>query len=168
MPLIDFKLKQIYRLSLEIPKRVICLCGSVRFQQQFQEIAEALSLEGYIVLGPTIFNRHADFHTGGPEMYALKDRLDALHFKKIELSDSVFVVDIDGYIGESTSREVFFARQLGKTVRYWSREKQDGQSIPFTCDHCSNAECSEPRRTIFNKARVWAYCGGCGQKGASE
>ena len=41
-----------------------------------------------------------------------------LHFQKIEMSDAIFVVNVDGYIGESTRKEIEYAKSLDKEVMY--------------------------------------------------
>ena len=52
------------------------------------------------------------------ELKAVKIRLDVLHFRKIDLSDEIFVLNVGGYIGESTSREIEYAKSTGKAVWY--------------------------------------------------
>jgi hypothetical protein len=57
------------------------------------------------------------------EVRLTKAKLDVLHFAKIDLSDEILVLDCDGgYIGESTEREIEYARMRGKAIRYLSRE----------------------------------------------
>jgi hypothetical protein len=103
---------------------VVCLCGSTRFTEAYQEANLQETLRGHIVLtiGCDMKSDHALFD-GLPD-YALeriKSDLDELHLRKIDLADEVLVLDVDGYIGESTRRELNYARQHGKRIRYWSK-----------------------------------------------
>lgn len=45
------------------------------------------------------------------------------HYKKIDLSDAIYVVDINGYIGESVRNEINYAEQQGKQIIYHSNFK---------------------------------------------
>ncbi len=53
------------------------------------------------------------------DMIALKGKLDELHKRKIDLADEVLVLNVGGYIGESTRSEIDYATQAGKPIRYW-------------------------------------------------
>lgn len=97
-----------------IPK-IVCLCGSTRFKDAFTEANFALTLRGYIVLQPGVW-LHDPF--SGSISDTTKERLDALHFKKIDLADEVFVVNPINYIGESTDREIKYALKRGKAIRF--------------------------------------------------
>lgn len=96
---------------------IVTLCGSTRFKERFEEVAANLTLEGYIVLMPNVWVRsspaYADLHDTDA-----KDRLDALHREKIRLASKVVIVAPDGYIGDSTKREIHFAEHLGKPIAY--------------------------------------------------
>ena len=104
--------------------RVITLCGSSRFPAAFALVNMHLSMLGQIVIGSGCFG-HADQPTGarfltsdGDERTPEKQALDQLHFRKIDISDGIFVVNPGGYIGSSTRREIDYAQSLGKTVEY--------------------------------------------------
>ena len=97
--------------------KVITLCGSTKFKDQFIEIAEKLSLEGNAVLSVGLFG-HADNKFGSVITPVIKKRLDEAHKAKIEMSDEIFVINPDGYIGESTQSEILYAKKLGKTIKY--------------------------------------------------
>lgn len=104
--------------------RVITLCGSTRFPDAFALANAHLSMQGYVVIGLGLMG-HADEPRGarfltsdGDESTSEKRELDELHFRKIDLSDEVFVVNVGGYVGSSTRREIAYARQHGKRVRY--------------------------------------------------
>lgn len=97
---------------------VVCLCGSMRFEEEMRLAAVELSVEGRIVVMP-----HVNMKRPVPANVAagrdLKTDLDALHFAKIDLADEVLVVCPEGYIGDSTRNEVAYAEKQGKRVGYW-------------------------------------------------
>ena len=100
---------------------IVCLCGSTRFMDAFHEAGWQLTLDGYIVLTVGVC-KHAEDHGGealGDEVAA---RLDELHLRKIDLADWVLVLNIDGYVGESTRREIDYAVAQGKRVTYLEPE----------------------------------------------
>jgi len=110
--------------SIAIPEsfpKIICLCGSTQYWDEFQDAAEAEILKGYIVLsvgirfreGNSIYDRLDEC-----ERRYVKDDLDILHRRKIDLADEVLVVNVDGYIGDSTRGEIEYALEHGKPVRY--------------------------------------------------
>ena len=92
--------------------KVVTLCGSMRFSKQMQEIATELETkQGYCALTPV-----------GDKTIALseedKKSLAKAHFKKIDISDAVYIVNIGGYIGESVSRELLYAQENNKEIIY--------------------------------------------------
>lgn len=97
--------------------RIVCLCGSTRFMDAYHAANRERSLRGEIVLTVEIatYDGNTDPQGHDPE---LKRRLDELHFHKIELADYILVLNVGGYIGESTRREIQHARSLGKPVEY--------------------------------------------------
>ena len=94
---------------------VITLCGSTRFKEQFLEAQKRLTLEGYIVISVGLFG-----HSGDDEVWTegTKEMLDDMHKRKIDLADGIFVINVGGYIGQSTRSEIEYALAHGKTVRY--------------------------------------------------
>jgi len=100
--------------------RVVVLSGSTRFREQFEEIAQRLTLEGVIVLMPHVWVRsdpaYADI------AHEAKFKLDELHLQKIDMADEVLVVNPGGYVGASTSKEIQYAKRTGKTVHYTDPE----------------------------------------------
>lgn len=103
----------------ETRPRIICLCGSTRFIEQFAITTWELEREGYIVLGCTLLPMwycNTPSHFG--EATGTKEQCDELHKRKIDLADEVLVLNIGGYIGESTRSEIEYAIRLGKPVRY--------------------------------------------------
>lgn len=113
----------------QIPERptIVCLCGSTRFWRTFQEASLRETLAGKIVLSIGAATGTDDDPFAGyvprDEYDAVKRRLDALHFRKIELADEVLILNVDGYIGESTRNELAHARALGKPVRWWEKPR---------------------------------------------
>lgn len=104
--------------------RVITLCGSTRFADAFALANMHLSLRGHVVIGLGMCG-HTDQPQGarfltsdGDESTPEKQGLDQLHYRKIDLSDSIYVVNVGGYIGSSTRREIAYARAHGKTVEW--------------------------------------------------
>lgn len=103
---------------------VTTLCGSTRFPDAFALVNMHLSLMGRVVIGLGCFG-HADQPEGarfltsdGNEATPEKQQLDQLHFRKIDVSDGIFVINPGGYIGSSTEREIAYTRSLGKTVEW--------------------------------------------------
>jgi hypothetical protein len=94
---------------------IITLCGSTRFREEFLEAQKRLTLEGNIVISVGLFG-----HSGDEEVWAenTKPMLDDMHFRKIDLSDGIFVVNPGGYIGSSTRNEIDYATLSGKSVTY--------------------------------------------------
>lgn len=101
----------------EFPK-IVCLCGSTRFWAEFEKQGLAETLAGHIVLSIGIARPDSIVFAHDPNHADVKKKLDELHKRKIDLADEVFVLNIDGYIGESTRSEIDYAIANGKPVRY--------------------------------------------------
>lgn len=100
---------------------ITVLCGSTRFGHSFQEQNLRLTMAGHIVLSigcDTRSDHELWRDLGEAVMETLKDRLDELHKRKIDLADEVLVLNVGGYIGESTRSEIEYAEKLGRPVRY--------------------------------------------------
>lgn len=93
--------------------KVVTLCGSMRFQNEMMEIAEKLAREGECVL-TLVYMVMKDCEISEEEV----KRLKLEQFKRIELANEIFVVNVDGYVGESTMAEIEFAKRNGKRVRF--------------------------------------------------
>ena len=93
--------------------KVVTLCGSTRFKKQFEEQNKRLTLEGNIVISVGCF-----MHSGDIITKEQKIMLDEMHKRKIDLSDEVFVINHQGYIGESTSNEINHAIRKKIPVKY--------------------------------------------------
>jgi hypothetical protein len=105
--------------------RKIVPCGSTKFMKAFAEWNARLTMKGNVVYSVAVVT------TGNSIDEEHKVLLDYVHMKKIELSDMVFVIDVGGYVGESTSREIKLAAALGKEIQYLSREYPE-----WTVDDC--------------------------------
>lgn len=94
---------------------VVTLCGSTRFKEQFLEAQKRLTLEGKIVISVGLFG-----HSGDNEVWneGTKEMLDDMHKRKIDMADEIFVINVGGYIGQSTRSEIKYAKAHGKKVRY--------------------------------------------------
>jgi thymidylate synthase (FAD) len=95
------------------PTRV-CLCGSTRFPDAFIQATREETLAGKIVLSVGLFGHQEGIDMSGP----VKAALDALHLRKIDLADEILFLNVGGYMGESTRRELDYARARGKKVRF--------------------------------------------------
>lgn len=97
---------------------IVALCGSCRFKEQFFRAGFRESMLGRIVLNLSWYGTLESYNPTPEEKIAL----DALHFRRIDLSDEILVIDRGGYIGESTRNEIEYADATGKPVRYCSKE----------------------------------------------
>ena len=95
--------------------KVITLCGSTRFKEEFLEAQKRLTLEGNIVISVGLFG-----HSGDDVVWTegVKDMLDRQHLAKIDLADEIYVINVGGYIGDSTRREIAYAEYKGKSITY--------------------------------------------------
>ena len=103
--------------------KVVTLCGSTRFKEQFMEAQKRLTLAGYIVISVGLFG-----HAGDQEVWdgmdegtlsKTKEMLDDMHKRKIDMADEIYVINVGGYIGDSTRSEIRYAEEHGKPVRYY-------------------------------------------------
>ena len=102
--------------------KVITLCGSTRFKDEFMKAQKDLTLKGYIVISVGLFG-----HSGDQEVWEnmdegtltkTKEMLDDMHKRKIDMADEIFVINVNGYIGDSTKYEIEYANKTGKKVNY--------------------------------------------------
>ena len=102
--------------------KVITLCGSTRFKDEFMEANKRLTLQGNIVISVGLFG-----HSGDNEVWEnmdegtltkTKEMLDDIHKRKIDMADEIFVINVKGYIGDSTRSEIDYALKHNKVVRY--------------------------------------------------
>lgn len=101
---------------------VITLCGSTRFKDEFMNAQKRLTLEGNIVISVGLFG-----HSGDQEVWEnmdegtltkTKEMLDDMHKRKIDMADSIYVINVGGYIRDSTRSEIEYAKKHGKEVQY--------------------------------------------------
>ncbi len=98
---------------------IVCLCGSTRFTDAYHAANLHETLAGNIVLSVGCdFKSDTDLLLAGVLTPADKERLDELHLRKIDMCDEILVINVDGYIGQSTSREIAYAEIHNKRVRY--------------------------------------------------
>ncbi len=102
--------------------KVVTLCGSTRFKDEFMKVQKELTLKGYIVISVGLFG-----HAGDSEVWEnmdegtltkTKEMLDDMHKRKIDMADEVFVINKNGYIGSSTLSEIEYAKKTGKIIKY--------------------------------------------------
>lgn len=102
--------------------KVITLCGSTRFKDEFMEAQKRLTLEGNIVISVGLFG-----HSGDQEVWdgmdegtltKTKEMLDDMHKRKIDMADEIYVINVGGYIGDSTRLEIAYAKEHGKRIQY--------------------------------------------------
>ena len=102
--------------------KVVTLCGSTRFKEEFIKAQKDLTLRGYIVISVGLFG-----HSGDSEVWEnmdeetltkTKEMLDDMHKRRIDMSDEIFVINVGGYIGDSTKSEIEYAKKTGKVVNY--------------------------------------------------
>lgn len=102
--------------------KVITLCGSTKFKDEFMKVQKKLTLEGNIVISVGLFG-----HSGDQEVWdgmdngtlsKTKKMLDDMHKRKIDMADEIFVINVNGYIGESTKSEIEYAKKHNKKVNY--------------------------------------------------
>lgn len=95
--------------------KVITLCGSTRFKNEFMEAQKQLTMAGNIVISVGLFG-----HSGDDEVWTegTKEMLDDMHKRKIDMADEIYVINVGGYIGSSTKSEIEYAKKTGKTVKY--------------------------------------------------
>jgi len=91
--------------------KVITLCGSTRFKDDFERVNKMLTLSGNIVISVGCYGHSGDVFTEEQKVM-----LDDIHKRKIDMSDAIYVINKDGYIGASTRSEIRYAIAHGKQV----------------------------------------------------
>lgn len=108
--------------------KIITLCGSTRFKDEFMETQKRLTLDGNIVISVGLFG-----HSGDNEVWEnmdegtltkTKELLDDMHKRKIDMADEIFVINVGGYIGSSTQSEIDYAVATGKPVNYLEADQE--------------------------------------------
>ena len=102
--------------------KVITLCGSTKFKDEFLKAQKDLTLKGNIVISVGLFGHSGDFEVwenmDEGTLIKTKEMLDDMHKRKIDMSDEIFVINVNGYIGDSTKSEIEYAIKTGKKVNY--------------------------------------------------
>lgn len=98
---------------------IVTLCGSTKFKDEFIEAQKELTLLGKIVISVGLFGHSGDSEALNEE---IKEMLDDMHKRKIDMADSVFIINKDGYIGESTRSEINYAINQGKSIHYLEKQ----------------------------------------------
>jgi len=104
---------------------IITLCGSTRFKEKFEEANKRLTLENKIVISVGVFG----YSDKTPLSKKEKERLDLIHKRKIDISDSIMIIDEEGYIGESTQGEIEYATKENKKIYYYSKYFKNEEEI---------------------------------------
>lgn len=94
---------------------VVTLCGSTKFKDDFIKVQKELTLKGCIVISVGLFG-----HSGDNEVWeeGTKEMLDDMHKRKIDMADTIFIINKNGYIGKSTQSEIEYAENQGKNIVY--------------------------------------------------
>jgi hypothetical protein len=107
---------------MEIRPTIVCLCGSTKFREAYQKAHYDEGHAGRIVL--TVYCYKDDPCCKGPDDWK---RLDELHKHQIDLADEILVLNVDGYVGDSTKSEIRYATEHGKRVRWLEPDKTPGE-----------------------------------------
>jgi ACT domain-containing protein len=102
--------------------KIITVCGNLKFEQDMKYYAEKLTLEGNCVLSVIYPTKNSEEYT--------KDEISILgigHIKRIDISDAIFVVNKNGYIGEAVRKEINYAKEHNKEILYL--ENNNGENI---------------------------------------
>ena len=93
--------------------KVITLCGSTKFKEDFERVNRELTLAGNIVISVGCFGHSGDVFTEEQKVM-----LDDIHKRKIDMADAIYVINKDGYVGSSTRSEIAYAKEHGKQIIY--------------------------------------------------
>ena len=102
--------------------KVITLCGSTKFKEEYLRAQKELTLQGNIVISVGLFG-----HSGDAEVWTegTKEMLDDMHKRKIDMADEIYVINVGGYIGSSTHSEIEYAKATEKGVRYLEENESE-------------------------------------------
>lgn len=106
--------KREIEVDLDDPE-VVCLCGSTKFKDTYRNENRRLSMAGKVVLSVGLFGHSEDIELGEGE----KVMLDRIHKRKIDMADRIHVINVDGYIGESTKSEIKYAKMTNTEVTWY-------------------------------------------------
>jgi hypothetical protein len=137
--LLDDCIALVKKHEVEVRPKIVCLCGSTRFFETWQEQNFKETMKGNIVLAVGFFS-HASSKAHGQTVGITPEEkiaLDELHKRKIDLSDEVLILNVGGYIGESTRSELDYAIAHKKAVRYLEPAER-------SCESCNYQEPAKP------------------------
>lgn len=133
--------------------KVITLCGSTRFKDTFIKAQKELTLSKHIVLSVGLFG-----HSGDNEVWndGVKEMLDDMHKRRIDMSDAIMVIDDEDYIGESTRKEIEYAKSQGKFIYFYNHPEYHYDDVggyhdsgtgynpnDVYCGECSRLSCRD-------------------------
>lgn len=96
--------------------KIITICGSYKFKKEMIEITEKMTLKGNCILTPNELTKtNKDEYTEDEIL-----TIDKMHKEKIKISDAILVVNVNGYIGNSTKSEIEYAKSLNKEILYYT------------------------------------------------
>lgn len=139
---------------------IVCLCGSTRFSEAYRHANLTETMAGKIVLSIGIDTKSdADLILAGELTEQDKERLDALHLRKIELADEVLFLNVGGYLGHSSLREHLYASMIGRTIRYLENPDQSNRYYVEASNHLAELKnllglASNQGITLVNR-RAW-------------
>lgn len=130
-----------FRVTNDPP--VVTLCGSTRYWKEFQEASLCFTLMDTIVLSVGAATASDTDHIASGDLLPHeKENLDMLHLAKIYMSNFIFVLNVDGYIGHSTAREIIFAYALGLPVFF--HDKVKAPTMAYVYSKAEDREDVEP------------------------
>lgn len=149
---------------MEFP--VITLCGSTKFKDEFMFMQKELTLQGWVVISVGLFG-----HSGDTITPMQKIKLDQMHKQKIDMAEAIFVINKNGYVGESTLSEIRYAKEHGKKI-YWYEENN---TIDITYEHCVPKKCNHKDEnnnlalaydSAYERRNSEMHCTKCGKSGS--
>jgi len=118
--------------TIQLPEKkpkypIITLCGSTRYRDIFMYMQKELTLAGYIVISVGCFG-HYETEQEAERITANKDMLDDMHKRKIDMAESIYVINPGGYIGSSTASEINYATEHHKNIYYLVPPQSEGEN----------------------------------------
>ena len=143
--------------------KVVTLCGSTRFKDQFMEAQKRLTLEGNIVISVGLFG-----HAGDQEVWdgmdegtlsKTKEMLDDMHKRKIDMADEIYIINVGGYIGDSTRSEIQYAEAHGKPVRYYEDTRKDDMlhKLAEARQHIADGKCKNGDQVAEDLGKKYGF-----------
>ena len=112
--------------------KIITLCGSTKFKEEYDEINKKLTLRGNIVISCGVWKHQMNREFSKGEI----DLLEEIHFRKIDLADEIFIINPNNYIGKHTKLEIDYAKSKNKKIRYLKHDFS-GDWMILTCKRCN-------------------------------